>query len=60
MKGRPFMAGVLFSLTMVVGMLWRHAYYARRWERDCDIWNNYSGTNMTTGEYKRWIEGNDR
>jgi hypothetical protein len=50
------MTGVLFSLTLVVMMLWRWAYYARRWERDCAIWNAYSGCQMSTSEYKQWIE----
>ena len=60
MKGRQMMVGVLFSLTLVVMMLWRWAYYARRWERDAALWNAWSGTNMTTEEYRRWIEWRDR
>jgi len=48
-------AGVLTAVGLIVLALWWHAATIRRWERETDLFNAWSGCDMTVDEYRAWM-----
>ena len=48
-------AAVLTTLVAMVMLLWWRAGTIRRWERETELWNAWSGCHMSVEEYRAWM-----